>query len=222
MIPHTGCQGVCTALRETEGERASESSHDGAPHRRYNPFVILYLNNNNNKNYNSSRGVLTFDGRHCLRAHDSWPRRSPSPPPLKRGMPSPQVVDARDPLLYRSTDLEAFARELHHTKSSVLLLNKADLLSKALRTAWADYFDRQGISYLFWSAKAASEGLAGVGMPPPPLPPRTPVLPCSQQDCTTFANASGVILSAGLPRQPWFFRLFLASLGLVRWWRQNP
>ena len=81
-------------------------------------------------------------------------------------------MDARDPLLYRSTDLEAYARELHPTKASVLLLNKADLLSRALRTAWADYFDRQGISYLFWSAKAASEGPQteqGVSRTPSPL-----------------------------------------------------
>lgn len=74
-----------------------------------------------------------------------------------------QVVDARDPLLYRSTDLEALARELHPSKASLMLLNKADLLTKALRTAWADYFDGQGISYIFWSAKAAAEGLAGEG-----------------------------------------------------------
>lgn len=35
-----------------------------------------------------------------------------------------QVVDARDPLLYRCSDLEAYAAELHATKTSLLLLNK--------------------------------------------------------------------------------------------------
>ena len=74
-----------------------------------------------------------------------------------------QVVDARDPLMYRSKDLEAFARELHPTKASVVLLNKADLLNKALRTAWADHFDAEGVSYAFWSAKAAAEGAAAQG-----------------------------------------------------------
>lgn len=73
------------------------------------------------------------------------------------------MVDARDPLLYRSTDLEAFARELHPSKSSMLLLNKADLLAKTLRTAWANHFDRQGIQYVFWSAKAAAEGISEEG-----------------------------------------------------------
>ena len=74
-----------------------------------------------------------------------------------------QVVDARDPLLYRSTDLEALARELHPSKASVLLLNKADLLTKTLRKAWANYFDKQGTKYIFWSAKAAAEGLSEEG-----------------------------------------------------------
>ncbi|KXZ45888.1 hypothetical protein GPECTOR_49g472 [Gonium pectorale] len=63
-----------------------------------------------------------------------------------------QVVDARDPLLYRSEDLEAYARELHASKGSLLLLNKADLLPPHVRTAWADYFDKAGVEYAFWSA----------------------------------------------------------------------
>ena len=67
--------------------------------------------------------------------------------------------------MYRSKDLEAFARELHPTKASVVLLNKADLLNKALRKAWADHFDAEGISYAFWSAKAAAEGAAAQGQP---------------------------------------------------------
>ncbi|PNW71778.1 hypothetical protein CHLRE_16g680944v5 [Chlamydomonas reinhardtii] len=65
-----------------------------------------------------------------------------------------QVVDARDPLLYRSEDLENMARELHASKSSLLLLNKADLLPPHVRTAWADYFDKAGVEYAFWSAYA--------------------------------------------------------------------
>jgi large subunit GTPase 1 len=68
-----------------------------------------------------------------------------------------QVVDARDPLTYRSEDLEAYCQELHATKRSLVLLNKADLLPEPLRRAWADYFDDLGLKYAFWSAKAASE-----------------------------------------------------------------
>ena len=51
------------------------------------------------------------------------------------------MVDARDPLLYRSKDLEAHAREVHASKSSFILLNKSDLLPPHVRAAWADYFD---------------------------------------------------------------------------------
>lgn len=54
-------------------------------------------------------------------------------------------MDARDPLLYRSEDLESYARELHSSKSSLLLLNKADLLPPHVRSAWADYFDQVGV-----------------------------------------------------------------------------
>lgn len=68
-----------------------------------------------------------------------------------------QVVDARDPLFYRCEDLETYVKELNPGKTTMLLLNKADLLSKELRRAWAEYFEAKGISFLFWSAKAAYE-----------------------------------------------------------------
>lgn len=32
------------------------------------------------------------------------------------------------------------------------VLSQADLLPDAVRLAWADYFDRVGIRYVFWSA----------------------------------------------------------------------
>ena len=68
------------------------------------------------------------------------------------------MVDARDPLRYRSEDMEAYARELNPGKASLLLLNKADLLPRPLRVAWAQHFQRRGIDFLFSSAKAAAEG----------------------------------------------------------------
>lgn len=67
-----------------------------------------------------------------------------------------QVVDARDPLTYWSNDLAAYSRDLHPTKTSCVLLNKADLLPAAVRSTWADYFDQQGVKYAFWSAAAAA------------------------------------------------------------------
>ena len=74
-----------------------------------------------------------------------------------------QVLDARDPLRYRSEDLESYSVHLHPTKGSVLLLNKADLLPAALRSAWADYFDQAGVEYVFWSAKAGIDSLTAPG-----------------------------------------------------------
>lgn len=68
-----------------------------------------------------------------------------------------QVVDARDPMFYRCPDLEAFVKELDAKKRTMLLLNKADLLSPELRAAWSEHFDANGIEYLWWSAKAATE-----------------------------------------------------------------
>lgn len=62
------------------------------------------------------------------------------------------MVDARDPLLYRSEDLEAYARSIHPTKHSLVLLNKADLLPVAVRKAWADFFNAKGVKYTFFAA----------------------------------------------------------------------
>lgn len=81
------------------------------------------------------------------------------------------MVDARDPLTYRSEDLERYALALHPTKRSLLLLNKADLLPEALRCAWADHLDALGCDYVFWSAKAGMDehstgaARAGAGRP---------------------------------------------------------
>ena len=56
-----------------------------------------------------------------------------------------QVVDARDPLFYRCPDLEQYITEIDPAKRTILLLNKADLLSPELRRAWCDYFDENGM-----------------------------------------------------------------------------
>ena len=44
------------------------------------------------------------------------------------------------PLFYRCEDLEAYVKELNPGKTTMLLLNKADLLSEELRRAWAEVF----------------------------------------------------------------------------------
>eukprot|EP00798_Chlamydomonas_sp_ICE-L_P026355 gene26355-17452_t len=68
-----------------------------------------------------------------------------------------QVVDARDPLLYRSEDLELFCREINESKASFILLNKADLLPESVRRLWADFFDKKGIAHGFFSAFLTTE-----------------------------------------------------------------
>ena len=44
-----------------------------------------------------------------------------------------QVVDARDPLFFESSDLSIYVKEVDTRKESVLLLNKADLLTEEQR-----------------------------------------------------------------------------------------
>ena len=44
-----------------------------------------------------------------------------------------QIVDARDPLLFRCEDLDNYVREVGPFKKTLLLVNKADLLSDKQR-----------------------------------------------------------------------------------------
>lgn len=68
-----------------------------------------------------------------------------------------QIVDARNPLLFRSPDLDVYVKELDERKKSLLLVNKADLLTPNQRKAWANYFKAKGINYTFFSAFEANE-----------------------------------------------------------------
>ncbi|SCU84097.1 LAME_0C08218g1_1 [Lachancea meyersii CBS 8951] len=68
-----------------------------------------------------------------------------------------QIVDARDPLLFRSRDLELYVKELHEGKQNLLLVNKADLLTRRQRIMWAKYFLSRDISFTFFSAARANE-----------------------------------------------------------------
>lgn len=65
-----------------------------------------------------------------------------------------QILDSRDPILFRSPDLERYVDEFPEHKLNVLLMNKADLLSEPQREAWAEYFKASGIRVLFFSARA--------------------------------------------------------------------
>ena len=68
-----------------------------------------------------------------------------------------QIVDARNPLLFRSEDLEKYVTEVDSRKNNLLLVNKADMMTLAQRKAWANYFEEANINYTFFSASLANE-----------------------------------------------------------------
>lgn len=72
-----------------------------------------------------------------------------------------QVVDARQPLLYYSSDLDRYVHEVDSNKTSVVLVNKSDFLTNQQRALWAEYFKNIGINAIFWSAVLASEQMLG-------------------------------------------------------------
>lgn len=63
-----------------------------------------------------------------------------------------QILDARNPLLFRCEDLEKYVKEVESKKVNALLMNKADLLTKKQRKTWAKYFDSLNIRVAFFSA----------------------------------------------------------------------
>src|SRR5699024_7590535 len=68
-----------------------------------------------------------------------------------------QIVDARNPLLFRCEDLELYVKQIDSKKKNLLLVNKADMLTDNQREMWADYFDRNNIPFRFFSAHLAKE-----------------------------------------------------------------
>ena len=68
-----------------------------------------------------------------------------------------QIVDARNPLQFRSEDLENYVKEIDPRKKNLLLVNKADMLTLKQREAWAKYFETNHINFRFFSAHLAKE-----------------------------------------------------------------
>ncbi len=97
----------------------------------------------------------------------------PSSDPHLAFILSLQIVDARNPMVM-CTDLNQYVKEVDPKKKVLLLVNKADLLTARqrylsgnhlisyplfrflllchIRVAWARYFHKEGIHFLFWSA----------------------------------------------------------------------
>lgn len=67
-----------------------------------------------------------------------------------------QIVDARNPNLFFSSDLFQYCREVaaqqKRRKTTLLMLNKADLVPRELRERWSEYFRSKGIQHVFFSA----------------------------------------------------------------------
>lgn len=63
-----------------------------------------------------------------------------------------QIVDARNPLLFRCEDLEQYVKEVSENKLNLLLINKADFLTVEQRKSWADYLISKNINFIFFSA----------------------------------------------------------------------
>lgn len=68
-----------------------------------------------------------------------------------------QILDARNPLFYKSEDLEAYVHELDTQKQFILLLNKADFLTEEQRTVWRDYFRSVNCPFIYFSALVEQE-----------------------------------------------------------------
>lgn len=54
---------------------------------------------------------------------------------------------------------ETYVKEVSERKVNMLLLNKADLLTRDQRRIWARYFQKEGIRAVFWSALAEGQRL---------------------------------------------------------------
>lgn len=68
-----------------------------------------------------------------------------------------QIVDARNPLMFRSEDLEQYVKAVDGRKENLLLINKADMMTYKQRKAWANYLKGAKIAYRFFSAQLAKE-----------------------------------------------------------------
>lgn len=68
-----------------------------------------------------------------------------------------QIVDARNPLLFRCEDLEAYVKEVDPRKMNMILINKSDFLTKEQREIWAKYFTDVNLRIAFFSATLAAE-----------------------------------------------------------------
>ncbi|KAI1214761.1 P-loop containing nucleoside triphosphate hydrolase protein [Annulohypoxylon truncatum] len=82
-----------------------------------------------------------------------------------------QIVDARNPLMFRSEDLESYVKDVDPAKKNLLLVNKADMMTTNQRKAWAQYFKEKRIAYRFFSASLAKQLIDERGLEDEPEEP---------------------------------------------------
>jgi large subunit GTPase 1 len=75
---------------------------------------------------------------------------------LDRSQTIIQIVDARNPLFYLSSDLRRYVED-ELDKPMLILVNKSDFLTVKQRTMWHQYFNEIGIFHLFFSAYLEQE-----------------------------------------------------------------
>ncbi|KAH6892082.1 hypothetical protein B0T10DRAFT_482963 [Thelonectria olida] len=112
-----------------------------------------------------------------------------------------QIVDARNPLLFRSEDLEIYVKTVNPKKENLLLINKADMMTPMQRRAWAKHLREAGISYKFFSAQLAKEliearDLNSESDEETPAGPSAPAEPVEEQN-TKEEDTEGASLEAG-------------------------
>lgn len=54
---------------------------------------------------------------------------------------------------------ESYVKEVSKHKVNMLLVNKADLLTREQRRTWARFFQKEGLRAVFWSALAEGDRL---------------------------------------------------------------
>jgi len=161
-------------------------------------FLFFEAENNfNNSKLTHSSFYPSLQKPHHHHHHHNHPRV------IERSHVLVQVVDARDPLRYLSADLALAAAEAAAPDPPpplLVLLNKADLLPKEAREAWALELEERGLKFAWWSAKAAGDAAAeqasavvaalSAGLPPPDFPRPEPT---DESDRTRILGAEELL-----------------------------
>jgi large subunit GTPase 1 len=119
-----------------------------------------------------------------------------------------QIVDARNPLLFLSSDLERYVKSLPQKREFMVLLNKADLIPDEIRQRWAAFFRGKGTRYAFWSASAAQAVIDEEGGVPELMEPEDIFADKMRKDAKAEALAAEQVIEKVLTRDELFDLFF--------------